>query len=139
MLAVYMAFIAGLLSLLYAAFLSWKVISAPKGTDKIHEISKAIQEGANAFLTRQYKTLLPIVVILFVIITFGLNVPTGISFLAGVLSSALAGYIGMQVSVRGNVRVAEAAKKGLNEALGLAFKGGAVTGMALTGLGLLGL
>ena len=139
MLAVYMAFIAGLLSLLYAAFLSWKVISAPKGTDKIHEISKAIQEGANAFLTRQYKTLLPIVVILFVIITFGLNVPTGISFLAGVLSSALAGYIGMQVSVRGNVRVAEAAKKGLNEALGLAFKGGAVTCMALTGLGLLGL
>jgi K(+)-stimulated pyrophosphate-energized sodium pump len=139
MLAIYLALGVGVLTLLYATFLSWKVIQASPGSEKMQEISNAIQEGANAFLMRQYKTLLPIVVLFFIVIVVAINVSTGISFLFGVLSSALAGYIGMQVSVRGNVRVAEAAKKGLKEALNLAFKGGAVTGMALTGLGLLGL
>ncbi|MFH0738038.1 MAG: sodium-translocating pyrophosphatase, partial [Candidatus Micrarchaeota archaeon] len=94
--------------------------------------------GANAFLMRQYKTLSLIVLALTVLIGVYVNAPTAVAFLAGVLSSALAGYIGMQVSVRANVRVAEAAKGGLEPALRLAFNGGAVTGMALAGLGLIG-
>lgn len=133
-----LAFVAGILALLYAAYLALKVIRAPAGTEKMRDISKAIQEGANAFLTRQYKTLIPIVLVLAALIWFGVGQQTSIAFVAGVLSSALAGYVGMQVSVRGNVRVAEAAKNGLKPALDLAFKGGAVTGMALAGLGLLG-
>jgi K(+)-stimulated pyrophosphate-energized sodium pump len=136
--AVTLALGAGVITLLYAAYLAFRVVGSPAGTKEMREISGAIQEGANAFLMRQYKTLAPIVLVLLVLIGFGVNWPTGIAFLIGVISSALAGYIGMQVSVRANVRVAEAAKKGLKPALGVAFKGGAVTGMALAGLGLLG-
>jgi len=136
--AVLLAFGAGVLTLLYAAFLAYRVVNSPGGNDKMKEIARAIQEGANAFLMRQYKTLAPIVLVLLGLIAFGVNVPTAIAFLAGVVSSALAGYIGMQVSVRANVRVAEAARKGLDPALRLSFNGGAVTGMALAGLGLIG-
>ena len=130
---------AGVIALLYAAYLANKVVKSPKGTPKMQEISGAIQEGANAFLMRQYITLVPIVVILFAAIYYFVDMGTAIAFVVGVISSALAGYIGMQTSVRGNVRVAEAAKKGLQGALSIAFSGGAVTGMALAGLGLLGL
>ncbi len=137
-LALSVSFVVGVITLLYAAWLTLNVTRSKSGDSKMQEIAKAIQEGANAFLTRQYKTLLPLVVILSLIIGY-INLNTGIAFLAGVVSSALAGYIGMQVSVRANVRVAEAAKSGLESALGLAFKGGSVTGMALTGLGLVGL
>jgi K(+)-stimulated pyrophosphate-energized sodium pump len=136
--AVLLALGAGVLTLLYAGFLAYRVVSAPGGNDKMREIAKAIQEGANAFLLRQYKTLAPLVLVLVVVIGLAVNGPTALAFLAGVISSALAGYIGMQVSVRANVRVAEAAKKGLKPALGLSFQGGAVTGMALAGLGLIG-
>ena len=136
--AALLAFGAGIVTLVYAAFLAFRVVSAPAGTEKMRDIAKAIQEGANAFLVRQYKTLAPIVVVLFALIAYGVNMNTGLAFLVGVISSALAGYIGMQVSVRANVRVAEAAKKGIKPALGLAFRGGAVTGMALAGLGLIG-
>jgi len=129
---------AGILTLLYAAYLAYRVLSEPAGNERMREISAAIQEGANAFLFRQYKTLAPIVVILLALIAYGVNVQTAIAFFGGVLSSALAGYVGMQVSVRSNVRVAEAAKKGIKPALNIAFKGGAVTGMALAGLGLIG-
>ncbi|MFZ5501091.1 MAG: sodium/proton-translocating pyrophosphatase, partial [Candidatus Micrarchaeota archaeon] len=115
--AVLLALGAGVLTLLYAAFIAWKVSSAPAGTDKMQDIAKAIQEGANAFLMRQYKTLAPIVLVLLALISIGIGeeagMQTALAFLGGVLSSALAGYIGMQVSVRANVRVAEAAKKGL--------------------------
>jgi len=128
----------GILTLLYAAYLVLRVMRSPKGDTRMQDIAKAIQEGANAFLFRQYKTLAPIVVILLAVIAYGVGIPTALAFFIGVLSSALAGYIGMQISVRSNVRVAEAAKKGLKPALGLAFKGGAVTGMALAGLGLIG-
>jgi len=133
-----LALVAGIVSLLYAAVLTFQVVRSPAGTPKMREISGAIQEGANAFLMRQYKTLLPIVVLLLAVIYFFVGMQTAMAFLAGVVSSALAGYIGMQVSVRGNVRVAEAAKSGLKGALSMAFKGGAVTGMALVGLGLIG-
>src|SRR5271157_1525893 len=141
--AVLLALAAGFFTLLYAAFLAYKVVNAPAGSEKMRDIAKAIQEGANAFLFRQYKTLAPIVVVLAVVIAVGLPAPLGpkiaMAFLAGVLSSALAGYVGMQVSIRANVRVAEAAKSGMMPALSMAFNGGAVTGMALAGLGLIGL
>jgi K(+)-stimulated pyrophosphate-energized sodium pump len=136
--AILLALGAGVLTLLYAAYLAFRVLNQPSGNDKMREIAKAIQEGANAFLVRQYLTLSVIVVILCAVMWVWLNQQIAIAFLAGVVSSALAGYIGMQVSVRANVRVAEAAKKGLKPALDLSFKGGAVTGMALAGLGLIG-
>lgn len=134
-----LAFASGILALLYALWLAFSVSRAAPGEKKMQEISAAVREGANAFLKRQYMTLAPIVIILAAAMYFLIGQPTAIAFVAGVLCSALAGYIGMQVSVRANVRVAEAAKKGLNPALSLAFQGGAVTGMALVGLGLLGL
>ncbi|MBU0527203.1 sodium-translocating pyrophosphatase [Candidatus Micrarchaeota archaeon] len=136
--AVTLALGGGILTLLYAAYLAFRVIKSPAGSKEMQEISKAIQEGANAFLTRQYKTLAPIVLVILLLIGYGVGISTAIAFLVGVVSSALAGYVGMQVSVRANVRVAEAAKKGVKPALGIAFKGGAVTGMALAGLGLIG-
>ena len=134
-----MAFVVGIIALLYAGVLTFLVLKSPKGTPKMQEISGAIQEGANAFLMRQYKTLLPIVVLLLIVIGYFVGINMALAFVVGVISSALAGYIGMQVSVRGNVRVAEAAKSGLKGALSIAFRGGAVTGMALAGLGLIGL
>ncbi len=137
--AVLTAFIAGILVLLYAAYLVFSVLKAPAGSEKMQDIAKAIQEGADAFLTRQYRTLAPIVVILALVIGYFISINTSIAFIVGVLSSALAGYVGMMVSVRGNVRVAEAAKGGIANALSLAFKGGAVTGMALVGMGLVAL
>ncbi|MFH2106051.1 MAG: sodium-translocating pyrophosphatase [Candidatus Micrarchaeota archaeon] len=138
-LALSLAFAIGIITLLYAGWLTRGVMQAKSGDAKMQQISKAIQEGANAFLMRQYKTLLPLVVVLLAIIGYFISFNTGIAFLAGVLSSALAGYVGMQVSVRANVRVAQAASSGLDQALSLAFRGGSVTGMALTGLGLVGL
>lgn len=134
-----MVFLAGILALIYAAVLTWQIVRAPKGDAKMNEIAGAIQDGANAFLKRQYLTLLPVAVVLFALIYLFVNTDTGIAFIVGVVLSALAGYIGMQISVRDNVRVAEAAKLGLKEALSMAFKGGSVTGMALAGLGLIGL
>lgn len=136
---VYFALFVGILALLYSAFLVFQVIRSPKGSEKMQSIAKAIEEGANAYLMRQYKTLLPVVLVLAAAIYYFVSANTAIAFIVGVVSSALAGYIGMQTAVRGNVRVANVASKGLKEALSLAFKGGAVTGMALVGLGLVGL
>ncbi len=137
--AIFVGLGAGIVVLLYAAYLTLSVLRASAGSEKMQDISKAIEEGANAFLMRQYRTLAPLVVILASVIGYFINMQTGIAFVIGVLSSALAGYVGMMVSVRGNVRVAEAAKGGLGNALAIAFKGGAVTGMALIGLGLVAL
>lgn len=130
------AFGAGIFVLLYASYLIFSVLKAPRGNEKMENIAKAIEEGANAYLMRQYKTLAPLVIVLTAIIGYFVNIQTGLAFVIGVLSSALAGYIGMMVAVRANVRVAEGAKQGLETALGLSFKGGAVTGMSLVGLGL---
>lgn len=137
--AITLAFASGALTLLYALWLAFSVGRAPAGDKKMGQISEAIREGADAFLTRQYKTLAPIVAVLAAAIWFLVGTGTAVAFMVGVACSALAGYIGMQVSVRANVRVAEAAKKGIRQALDLSSKGGAVTGMALVGLGLLGL
>jgi len=140
----YLAPLAGLLSLVFAGIFAKSVLKNDPGTPEMQEIAGAIQEGAMAYLNRQYKTIAIVAVILAVIIFIalpkenGLNMKTTIGFLAGAVSSALAGYIGMNVSVRANVRTANKAKEGLKEAMEVAFKGGAVTGMAVVGLALLG-
>jgi K(+)-stimulated pyrophosphate-energized sodium pump len=140
----YLAPLAGLLSLVFAGIFAKNVLKNDPGTPEMQKIAGAIQEGAMAYLNRQYKTIAIVAVILAVIIFIalpkenGLNMKTTIGFLAGAVSSALAGYIGMNVSVRANVRTANKAKEGLKGAMDVAFKGGAVTGMAVVGLALLG-
>jgi len=129
---------AALLGIIYGVILIWQVLKNPTGSKKMQEIAAAIQEGASAFLSRQYKTVGVIAVILAIILFFALGWQTAVGFLIGAVFSALAGYIGMNVAVRANVRTAEIAKKGLKPALQLAFRGGAVTGMLVVGLGLLG-
>ncbi len=135
---VLLAFIASVLSIVFAGILAMDVLRKPVGNAKMQEIAKAIQEGSTAYLNRQYRTVGIIAVILAVVLYYVINLPTAIGFVAGAISSALAGYIGMNISVRANVRTAEAAKGGLSSALSLAFKGGAVTGLSVVGLGLLG-
>ncbi|MBI4361337.1 sodium-translocating pyrophosphatase [Candidatus Micrarchaeota archaeon] len=133
-----LAFGAGVLTLLFSAYLTFSVLKRPTGSEKMQSIAKAIQEGASAYLSRQYKTLVIFVVLLAALIGYFINFDTGIAFLGGVIASALAGTVGMMVSVRANVRTTQAATTGLKPALDVAVKGGAVTGFTLIGLGLLG-
>ena len=131
--------IIGLIALLFAAFLSSKINKVSAGDDRMKEISSYIHEGAMAFLKREYKTLAIFIVILFVILAVGINVQTAVCFLVGSIFSTLAGFFGMQVATRANVRTANAAReKGMNGALSVAFSGGAVMGMCVVGLGILG-
>jgi K(+)-stimulated pyrophosphate-energized sodium pump len=131
---------AAVLAIVWAAYLANSIVSLPDGDDKMKAIAAAIQEGAMAFLNRQYRTVLMIGAIVFVLIglipSLGWTVAAG--FAVGAALSALAGYVGMFVSVRANVRTAEAAKKGIQPAMDVAVKGGAVTGLMVVGLGLLG-
>jgi K(+)-stimulated pyrophosphate-energized sodium pump len=130
---------AGIVSIAYAVFLARQVLRAPKGNAAMQEIAKAIQEGALAFLKRQYQTIAVVAVCIGIILwfVFGDNPWIAVGFLVGAATSAIAGILGMMVAVRANVRVAQAAQAGLSEAFSLAFRGGAVTGFFVVGLALL--
>jgi len=134
------ALISSVVAIVYGLFLAKSILKKSAGNARMQEIAKAIQEGASAYLNKQYKTIGVIAIILFLIIGFvpKLGWTMAFGFIVGAIFSALAGYIGMNVSVRANVRTTEAAKTGINEALSLAFKGGTVTGLLVVGLALLG-
>jgi K(+)-stimulated pyrophosphate-energized sodium pump len=132
------ALVASVVAIVYGIFLISWIMKKPAGNDKMKEIAAAIQAGAKAYLNRQYRTITMIAAVLFIILWIFLGIQIALGFIVGAVLSSLAGYIGMNVSVRTNVRTAEAARQGLAAALSLAFKGGAVTGLLVVGLALLG-
>ena len=136
----YLVPVAAVIALLFAAYLAAKVSRQDAGTERMKEIAGAIAEGARAFLTAEYKILIVFVVVLFVLIGLGVgNWVTAVCFVVGALFSTIAGYCGMTVATKANVRTANAAKEsGMNKALSIAFSGGAVMGMCVAGLGALG-
>ncbi|UMZ72662.1 sodium-translocating pyrophosphatase [Natranaerofaba carboxydovora] len=131
--------ICGIIGLLFAFYLIGKVKARPQGTEKMKELSEAVQEGASAFLRREYTNLAVFVAILFVIIAILINWQTGVSFIVGAVFSGLAGILGMNIATQANARTANDARSSLNEALRTAFSGGSVMGLSVVGLGVLGL
>ena len=127
---------SGILSILYGFFLTYRVLSKPRGDKKMNAISDAIAEGAVAYMKRQYSVVALIGIAIFAVLFFTFGFITAAGFAVGAIFSAIAGIIGMNVAVRSNIRTAEAAKKGLSEAFSLAFQGGAVTGLMVAGLAL---
>jgi K(+)-stimulated pyrophosphate-energized sodium pump len=134
----YSAPLAGIIGLIFALYLVLYILKLDPGTEKMKAIASAIQEGAMAYLNRQYKTVAIIAIILTVVIALAINTGTAVAFVLGAIMSAAAGYLGMNISVRANVRCANAAKEGMAKALDVAFKGGAVTGLSVASLALLG-
>ncbi len=133
-----LSIIAGAFSIAFAGVLAVSVLRHPRGNEKMRSIADAIHEGAMAYLNRQSKTVAVFVALIAVILYYAIGSPTAIGFVVGAIFSAIAGYIGMNISIRANVRTAEAARTGIKEALSVAFRGGAVSGLSVVGLGLLG-
>ena len=134
---IYLIILSGLLAILYGFVTSKQILSSSPGNIKMREIASAIQEGARAYLNRQYKTIAIVGIIILFIITYALGVWVGFGYFIGAFLSGAAGYIGMLISVQANVRTAEASRKGLSAGLDIGFKSGAVTGMLVAGLALL--
>ncbi|MBU1039113.1 sodium-translocating pyrophosphatase [Patescibacteria group bacterium] len=132
------ALVASIVTIAYGLWLMSRVLKLPTGSEKMQSIAAAIQAGAKAYLQRQYRTVAWIALVLFVLLGWFWNWPTALAFLVGAVLSAVAGFIGMNISVRANVRTAEAARSSLAKAFSVAVNGGAVTGLLVVGLALLG-
>ncbi len=135
---IYLIILCGLIAIAYSVWSAREVLAADAGSARMQEISAAVQEGATAYLRRQYTTIAAVGIVVFIIIAWFLSITVGIGFLIGAILSGAAGFIGMMISVRANVRTAQAASQSLAAGLSIAFRSGSVTGMLVAGLALLG-